>query len=300
MFVFTSAFLFPLLPAHSQSNPLLAPTDSKPLPGLDSFIQDIRRHLHTDSILQSQYTFIEKSISRQADSSGKVRRTETRIYEVYPSADEELAYRKLISKNDSIPSDAEIKKKENEYDKGRQEQLERQRQLEKENPDQKRRREAREKEAKRKEQESEDEAFRLYEITMIGREQMEGIPVIGLKIEPRSGYKSKTEDGKLMLKLHGKAWFGEEDKELVRLDVELIDSISFGWGIIGKLNKGSRLFFQRRKLNNEVWLPASAHFVGTGRFLLFKTFRIDQETTYSDYHKFSVETDFKLDSLKNP
>jgi hypothetical protein len=33
-----------------------------------------------------------------------------------------------------------------------------------------------------------------------------------------------------------------------------------------------------------------SHFTGTGIILLLKGFRIDQETIYSDYRKFSVET----------
>jgi hypothetical protein len=264
--------------------------DSKPLPELESFLQNIRKHLHSNWIVQSQYTYNEKSIVRQMDSDGKLNKTEIKLYEVYPSADEQYTYRKPISTDDKPASADASNKEDNRYDKRLQEW---QRRHEQENADQKRRREKKELEAKRQEEESVDEAFRLYKITMIGREWMEGVPVIGLSFEPRPYYEPKTEGGRILRKVHGKVWFSEEDHEYVRIEAELNDSLSFGLGFIGRLNKGTHMIFQRRKIDNEVWLPVVSHFVGTGRILLLKGFRIDRETVYSNYHKFSVETDLK-------
>ena len=79
----------------------------------------------------------------------------------------------------------------------------------------------------------------------------------------------------------------------MRIEAELNDSLSFGLGFIVRLTKGTHMIFQRRKMNNEVWLPVVSHFVGTGRILLLKGLRIDKETIYSDYHKIPAETDFK-------
>jgi len=46
----------------------------------------------------------------------------------------------------------------------------------------------------------------------------------------------------------------------------------------------------RRKVNNEVWLPAELKVDASGRTLLFRPFTLDTVTTYSDYRKWSVET----------
>jgi hypothetical protein len=66
--------------------------------------------------------------------------------------------------------------------------------------------------------------------------------------------------------------------------------VSFGFGILARINKGAHMVFQRRKINNEIWLPAMSHLAGSGKLLLLKRLRIDQETIFSDYQKFSVET----------
>jgi hypothetical protein len=287
---------FMLLSFLIQTGPSVS-ADSKPLPELDSFLQNIRKHLHSNWIVQSQFTYTEKSIVRQLDSDGKLTKTEIKVYEVYPSADEQFTYKKLISKDDNSASAEAINEGDSDYDQRRQEW---QRRLGQEGADQKRRREEKELEAKRKEEDSVDEAFRLYKITMIGREQMEGIRVIGLSFEPRPDYEPKTGGGNLLMKVRGKAWFSEEDHEYVRIEAELNDSLSFGLGFIVRLNKGTHMIFQRRKTNNGIWLPLVSHFVGTGRILLLKSFQIDKETIYSDYHQFSVETDFKYLAQKKP
>jgi hypothetical protein len=102
------------------------------------------------------------------------------------------------------------------------------------------------------------------------------------------------------MKVCGKAWFSEEDHEYVRIEAELNDSLSFGLGFIVRLDKGTHMIFQRRKISNDVWMPLVSHFVGTGKFLLLKSFQIDRETIYSNYHKSSVETDFKYLSQNKP
>jgi hypothetical protein len=60
------------------------------------------------------------------------------------------------------------------------------------------------------------------------------------------------------------------------------------------------MVFERRRVNGEVWLPAESRFAGTGKILALKTFRVDQQTTYSDYKKFSVETLFNIGQRKQP
>jgi len=268
-----------------------ASVDTAPLPELGPFLKNVRSHLHSDSILQSNYTFTENDISRQLDGHGNVKKTESRIWEIYPSAEPQLTYRKLIRSNDEAPSAEQIKKNERVYEKRRQEWEQRQKQ---ESADDKRRREVKEAEARRKEEEELDEAFRIYQITMIGREEMEGIPAIILAFEPRAGYKPKISEGKILSRIHGRAWISEADYKLMRLDVELSDNVSFGFGILARINKGAHMVFQRRKINNEVWLPAMSRLTGSGKLLLFKGIRIDQETIYSDYQKFSVETSIEF------
>ncbi len=269
---------------------------TKTLPDLAIFLQGVRKHLHSDSVLLSQYTYIDSSTFRELDSRGKIKKTEARVYEVYPSPDERHTYRKLISKDGKPLSPEELEKRESAY---RRRITEEQHKLERESPEDKRRREAKEAESKRKEDETLDEAFRLYKVTMLGREQVEGHSAISLAFEPRTDFHPKTAETKILAKMHGKAWFGESDQELIRIEVELLENVPIGLGLLAKIYRGTHMVFQRRRVNDEIWLPAESHVSGTGRILVLKGFRIDVETTYYDYKKFSVETSVNIEGRKD-
>jgi hypothetical protein len=92
-------------------------------------------------------------------------------------------------------------------------------------------------------------------------------------------------------KFSGRAWIDEADRQLVRVEAKLTDDLSFGFGILAKLKKGARAELQRRKVNDEIWLPAEARFVGHARVFLVKALHIDALSEYSDYRKFTVATD---------
>src|SRR5262245_12066864 len=270
-----------LLPA------LILQESDKPLPELNSFLQEVRRHLRSDRLLLSQYTYTETNTERHLDGNGNVKKTEVEVYEVYPSLEEGQTYRKLISKDGKPLSPRELEKQDQEHEKKSQE---RTRKLERERVDERAKREAKEAEEKRKEDEAIDEIFRLYNFSLIGREALDGHPTISLSFQPSPGYKAKTDEGKIFQRIQGRGWFSETDHELVRLELELIDTISFGMGILARLNQGARLTFQRDRINKEVWLPASAHFSGSARILVFKGLKIDVTSEYSDYKKFTVES----------
>jgi hypothetical protein len=261
---------------------------AKPLPDLNSFLEGVRNNLHTDQRLQSNYTYTEHTIVRILNKDGKPKRPpESSVYEVYPTSNPDIQYKRLISKNGKPVKPEELAKRDREDAKKAEEAL---RKRKSESPEETKRREAREAESKRKEKEEIDDAFRLYKITMVGREQVEGLPAIALAFEPKPGIKPKTSEGKILKKIRGKALFCDDDFELMKLDLELIDSFSVGYGPLVKVGRGTHMVFERRRINNEVWLPAQMHLTAKIRALLLIGVSLEIEDSYSDYKKFSVET----------
>jgi hypothetical protein len=76
----------------------------------------------------------------------------------------------------------------------------------------------------------------------------------------------------------------------VRLEAEAIDTLSMGFGVLARLQKGSQLSFLRRKVNNEVWLPAAVQYSGGVRVGLVRMLRRSGTSEFSGYRKFSVDT----------
>ena len=147
--------------------------------------------------------------------------------------------------------------------------------LERDSAAQKEKRLAKIAEERRKEDETIDEAFALYAVSMKGREVVDGHDAIVLEFRPRPGFKVKTDNGKILKKITGRVWIDERDHELIRIEVDLVDTISIGFGMLARLNPGAHAMFQRRLVNNEIWLPAEVRFTGSARVMLVKGMRID-------------------------
>jgi hypothetical protein len=268
----------------------------KPLPDLESLLQGLRKTLHSDRVLLSQYTYVQKNTEKRLDKSGRVTKTEVEVFEMYPSLEEDLSYARLISKNGKPVDPEELEKKDREQQK---KVLDRVRKTEQATADEKAKRLAKVAKERREEDESIDEAFALYAISMTGRDVVDGHDAIVLEFRARPDFKVKTDAGKFLKKLKGRAWIDERDRELIRIEVDLVDSISIGLGLLAKLSPGAHATFQRRLVNNEIWLPAEARFTGSARLLLLKGLRMDGAIQYSDYKKFSVGTDTSF-SLPKP
>ena len=256
---------------------------SQPLPELSSFLQEVRRNLRSDRLLLSQYTYLEKDTELRLDTDGNAVKTEVKVYEVYPALEQAKTYRKLISTNGKPLHRDEIERQDRDYEAKIRSAASRA-------GSDARKQQAAEAEARRKDEEVIDEAFRLYEISLVGRENLLGGAAIVLEFKPRSGFSPKTDPGKLLKKLEGRAWINEQDQQLVRVEARLVDTLAFGLGILARFQKGAGVFYERRRVNDEIWLPAEYRFTGAGRLFLLKKVRIDAREQYSDYKKFSVKT----------
>ena len=283
-------FLFILFTALQSSTALpnsAAVEDStRNLPELESFLQGVRLNLRSDRLLQSQYTYNMKQTKVHLDKEGNPKRYEVDEFEVFPSLDDEYTYMRQIVKDGQPLGPEEIEKQDRSHDKKLKK---RAKELEEEDVDERTRRLRKEAEEKRKEDMIIDELFRLYEISMVRRETIDGYPSILLEFYPHPDFKPSTREGKVLAKLAGKAWFCEEDYQLIRSEVEFIDNVSFGKGLLARLHKGTKTSIQRRRINDEIWLPAKAHVQGSARILLFKKIRINTINEYSDYRKYDVD-----------
>lgn len=259
----------------------------RPLPDLREFLPKVRARLHTDERLLSQYTYLEHRTELHLSRLGKLTSGPENVYEVYPGNDLIPTYRRLIETDGRPTPKAELERADRDHRKKVTDAIE------------KRQRESaadREKRLNRiaKDRAHEEQVFedleRAYDFTLVGRQSVDGRPAIVFDFFPSARAKVLTDEGKLMLKVKGRAWASEDDYELARVEVEMLDDFSVFLGLAGKLYRGSTASLERRKFNGEVWLPAEATFHGTGRAFI-RHFRVDTTIRYSDYRKYAVETD---------
>ena len=257
----------------------------RPLPDFDAFAAQVKLHLATDEDRQSGYTFIERYIEDKLDGSGRTRNESAKVFEVYPGLPGEERYRRLIEEGGKpVPSSTlaqEDRKRQKEVESyarklstsaGRQEEAQRS------------------EKGRQKYRAAIDDLFRIYDIHMMRRESLEGHDTIVSTLTPKPDVKPQTDDGAIMKHFKARAWISESDYELVRVELEAIDDLSFGWGLLARVHKGTSATYQRRKVNDEVWLPEQVTWIGSGRVLLVRRLRLRGVAEFSGYRKFTVDT----------
>ena len=270
---------------------LPASGQERPLPDYDTFVAEARKRLQADDVRQSGYVYLETRRELKLDASGRATKETVEVFESYPALPGESRWQRQTVKDGKPVSAADLAKKDRE----RQEKvMEYARKLERE-PDKVRAAEQKKRDDERRETErAVDDSMLVYDIRMLGRESVAGYETIAFSFTPRKNAKPQTREGKVMRHFAGKAWVSETEYELVRLEAEAIETASFGLGLLARVHKGSKAAFERRKVNGEEWLPASASYTASARLFLLKRLRIGGTMEFSDYRKFTVETETKV------
>jgi hypothetical protein len=257
----------------------------RPLPEFDAFANEVKKHLATDEERQSGYVFNERRVEQKVNAAGRVTSESVKVYEVYPGLPGEDRYRRLIEE-DGRPTppgrlakqDGDRRKKAEEYARKQAVASERQK-------------EAREQDKARREYSAAvEDIFRVYDIQMLRREPIDGIDTILATLTPKAGARPQTKDGKVMQHFKARAWISESDYELVRVEIEAIDTLSFGLGLLARVHKGTVATYQRRKVNGETWLPLEVTWTASARVLLLRRLRVRGVSEFSNYRRYSVDT----------
>jgi hypothetical protein len=257
----------------------------RPLPDFNTFAAEVKKHLATDEERQSGYVFNERRLEQKVNAAGRVTDESVKVYEVYPGLPGEERYRRLIEEDGRpIPTgrlarqDTDRQKKAEEYARKQAVASERQK-------------EAREQDKARQEYSAAvEDIFRIYDIQMVRREPIEGLDTILATLTPKPGARPQTDDGRIMRHFKARAWISESDYELVRVEIEAIDNLSFGLGLLARVHKGTVATYQRRKVNGETWLPLKVTWTASGRLLLLRRLRLRGVSEFSNYRRYSVDT----------
>ena len=258
----------------------------RPLPDQESFLTETRKHLQTDSALQSSYVYVETRCELKLDKGGRTRGESVKVVESYPGLPGEERWERLIAEDGRPVPPEELARQDRERQQKANEMVQR---LARDSAKELARQERELQKARRERDEALSDIYNVFEIRMIGRERVEEHDTIAFLLTPRRDAKPKTRAGDEMRHFSVRAWVSENDHELVKLEAEAIDDMKSGL-VLAKLHKGARLSFLRRKVNGEVWLPAVVSYHGSVRVGLLFTLRRSGTSEYSGYRKYSVDT----------
>jgi hypothetical protein len=267
-----------------------------PLPDVNAVAKEVRARLRLDRELQTNYTYLERRRDVKVSKLGKVTVGPLRTFEVYPSSKPGRTYKRLIAIDGTPLPKADLERRDEEH---RQHVLAMVEQEKNETAEMKAKRLKKEADDLKEQRDTIDDGFAVFDIKLVGREMIDGHRMLVATLTPRPNAATKTDVGNWMKKFKGRAWVAEDDYQVAKLEMEAIDDITLGWGLVGRVHQGSHFTFTRTKVNGEVWLPAEAKFEASGRTLLFRKFQLFTVTSFSDYKKFNVDTAITYDLPKN-
>lgn len=126
---------------------------------------------------------------------------------------------------------------------------------------------------------------------VVGEEAIDGRPALILTCEPRAGYSPKSMRSRIFEKMRGKLWIDKADSEMVRAEAEMFDTVSLGFGVLGKIEKGTRFRLERRKLEGKFWLMTEQAMKFDARVMMVKSFKQENYSARSEFkHKSELVT----------
>ena len=226
------------------------------------------------------YTFLERAETRELDSDAQVKTRKILLYDV--TMLEGSPYRRLVGKDDHAltPEEERIEQKK------LQESIA---QRQKETPAERAKRIADWEKRRQREREPLDEVPDAFNFHLAGETRIDGRDAWIIEGTPRPGYHARSTLAKLFPKFRGKLWIDKADYQWVKTEAEVTDNIS--WGLfVARLSKGARLDVEMTRVNDEVWLPKRIEAKVAARVALVKKYRIESDTSFSNYRKFQVES----------
>ena len=239
----------------------------------------VRRGVETDSKnveLARSYTYLQRLELRILDGSGKVKNTQTQTWDV--TFLEGSLYQRLVARNDKPLSPKEEKKEEDKLSK----MLEQRR---KETPEQRQHQIA----DSERHHDPMKELPDAFDFRLVGEEALASGAAYVIDATPKPGYKPKLHSAAYFPKVKGRLWIDKTDYHWAKVEMETLDTISFG-GFLIRLGKGGHLVLEQAHVNQEVWLPKSVTVRATARLALIKGFHGELIITFSDYKKFQVDS----------
>jgi hypothetical protein len=258
-----------------QSTPPIAPA-----PPAQEIVRQAMQHDISNWEQEKNYTFIQRIEQREINADGSLKSNKSETEEIIFLYDQPYAH--LIKRNDQPLSDSEARKVEKRLN----DTMEKRRT---ESPSERQKRLADFEKRHREEHEFLLEVPKAYDFRIVGEEILNGRAAYVISGEPRADFRPNLNAARVLPKLRPKLWIDKTDFQWLRLDADVIDTITWG-GFLLRLHPGSHIEIEQTLVNNEVWLPLHAHIGFDARVALVKPIRLDIDAVFSDYKKFRAES----------
>jgi len=111
--------------------------------------------------------------------------------------------------------------------------------------------------------------------------------LVKMTFKPNSSFKPSSREGKILHEMAGEIWVNNKERRIARITGQLVNSVVFGGGILGHLERGGHFSVERTEIAPEDWAVTKMDVNMQGKALLFKTISVKQRETHKDFERVS-------------
>ena len=110
---------------------------------------------------------------------------------------------------------------------------------------------------------------------------------VRLSFFPNPHYNAPTRELQVFRSLSGTMWIDRAGRRLSRLDGTLFEDVTFGWGLLGRLNKGGTFSVTQSRVGDDHWEIVSLDVRMSGRAVIFKSITVKQKQRFTNFRRVS-------------
>lgn len=111
--------------------------------------------------------------------------------------------------------------------------------------------------------------------------------LVRLTFFPNPHYSAPNRELQVFRALSGKMWMDRAAGRLARMDGSLFEDVTFGWGLLGRLNKGGTFSVIQSRVGDDHWEIVALDVRMTGHAIIFKNINVKQTQRLTDFRRVS-------------
>jgi hypothetical protein len=122
-----------------------------------------------------------------------------------------------------------------------------------------------------------------------------------LSFSPNPSFEPPDLEAGIFRGLAGEVWIDQSQERLTRLDAHVIANVDFGWGFLGKLDKGGTIQLEQSDIGNHDWELTTLKLNLKGKALLLKSLNIQLTEQATHFSQVPPGTDYRkaIELLQN-
>jgi hypothetical protein len=118
-----------------------------------------------------------------------------------------------------------------------------------------------------------------------GVEEGKNGKVVRYTFEPDPNFNAPNRETRVFEGMKGVLLIDLNAKRIAMIDGSLFQPVEFGWGILGRLDRGGRFVIEQQCVGGLRWETTHSYLRFTGKALLVKTINIQEDETLSDFQR---------------